>query len=349
MNVALEVEMAKKNLYLKRDREISADLFGERLAFEWNEPVWKKVSEEFLKKYGNIEPMAISLEKERSEKKRASAEATWDIDDPSAEKALSDKEAPEKERPESDEIVDETAGDTPLPSKGRDYEWVWFIPAHASIENFGIWFSAPRTRFVIDEIEELLKKQKINDRTTAVTLALFMGFWQCCAHGWIESLCSIAETTEYASDVYTQTWRNNSNGIRMENAIAATLTNGMARMFFQSRHDKDGIFAAMGNLYNAIGYGYEKYSKSKDLAWWPTYRPAFQKNIFLLLSHSSIYGIAKEVARYSIGRFFEPSAFLFPNLKKNSRSPLASHMMREVPSLEPLYYNERYPITIVGA
>lgn len=349
MSIALQVVRLKKKVHAEIARECSIGLYGKKMYLQWNEPVWKRIAESFLNEFDGEESLQWDFGGETKVGDVGGLPA-WDLDFPPdrfengslpEEKTLEETE--EEGRGDTgflDGKAPETQDNSPL-SHSRDYEWAWFVPAHENTGIFGTWYSPSRTLGMVRILQE---DCGVVDRVDAAELALFMGFWQCCSRGWIEALCSAAEAIT-GDDAFSPAMRRSKKGIPMENAISATLANGMAHFYYQSRDNKETLFNAMKTVYSQLGNGFEKHSVSSELEWWPTYRPLFQKNIFTLLTHREIYAIDQDLAKHVIGRFFEPSSFLFSSFdpEKTQAVPLG-----DIPGLRPLYFEEDYPVGIDG-
>jgi hypothetical protein len=142
-------------------------------------------------------------------------------------------------------------------------------------------------------------------------------YWHEVCHGWVEDLCSIAQTL-VNTDYYTETAGRLGFYIKEEEALCNTSALSMVKHFYgaETSDEIEGLKQCMNNA----PPGYCDYRRTQKM--WPDdevwiqgdkeWKAGFSGLMSLLINQ---YRMDPDVARYVISHFFGPSEFSFPKIK----------------------------------
>ena len=279
-----------------------ATVHGERLAFQWNVTNVQTIINGIDRDFPH--PVTVDL---FADDLTTNYQEIWDIRNPPPPPAC-DKRL---ERPTNDD--DDDLMIVPL---GLPENYGFYVAAHHSIESYGILISANGLYTLSERIAALSGVRggiyRWGEGTTCCkdiayekVVALELLFWHLATHAWIEDLCSIAQNV-MGIDFYSMTRNQNGNFIAMEEGIANSSALGMLKAFMHSHKQKEAVFTAVRQVFDASPVGYRDYA---DLPGWTTHDELLQKNILLLLTR--VYGIPQSLALHAMRIYLDPTSLLF--------------------------------------
>lgn len=296
-----------------------ATLLGSTIYFQWNEPILRPICRKFLEQANAKEEVGwqnLVIESQQTEASPKPGQPVWDLN----EERRNDHEPNNNHRREKEREhpTDPTAtedGETVFVPHDRI---AWYCPAHfhrgKQKGEYGIHFDVVKVVGMGKSISA--KASNPEDRKLKpedwVLVALQICIWHEVCHGWVEDLCSLAESIT-GVDYYTQATRRYGFYILMEEALCNTAALGMSLFSFnggsQINHCKNQLQAARDWM-RSQPPGYKDFS-AKGWNWSPL-NDGFLRNMRRLLL--DIYEIPEPVATHALRVFFPPEDVIFPGL-----------------------------------
>lgn len=225
---------------------------------------------------------------------------------------------------------DSSNNNSEFPATGVD-KVAWYRPAryHKSGNNkndwYGIHFDAAKIKGLALRIQQKNFDSTFKSRARLekkwLHAAVIKVYCHEVCHGWVEDLCSIAQTLT-GVDYYTETTKRFGFYLKEEEAICNTSALSMTKFFYEVESN-DEISSLIQSMKSAPP-GYRDFRPAQKM--WPkdeewihgkkNWASGFAGLMSLLTNQ---YEIDRDVARYAITHFFGPSKFSFPKLTRQPK------------------------------